>query len=71
MAGPAGTPPAIVNRLHGWMSQALTDQAFKQRLEDLGMEAVSMNRDDYLHYSTQEITRWAEHVKAAGVEPQN
>ena len=71
MAAPAGTPPAIVNRLHGWMSQALTDPVFKQRLEDLGMEAVSMSRDDYLNYSAREITRWAEHVKAAGVEPQN
>lgn len=70
LAAPAGTPPAVVTRLHGWLIQALNDPGFKQRLDDLGMEAMPMSREEYTQFSAREITRWAEHVKAAGVEPQ-
>ncbi|MDB5842093.1 MAG: tripartite tricarboxylate transporter substrate binding protein [Herminiimonas sp.] len=70
LAAPAGTPPEIVNKLHGWMAQALADPTFKQKLDDLGMEALPMSRQDYIKFSAQKINHWAEYVKAAGVEPQ-
>jgi tripartite-type tricarboxylate transporter receptor subunit TctC len=70
LAAPAGTPVPIINKLHGWLTQALADPAFKQRLDDLGMDPVTMSREDYRAYSAKEITRWAEFVKASGVEPQ-
>lgn len=70
LAAPAGTPPAVVQRLHNWLQQALQDAAFRQRLDDLGMEAMPMSREEYIAYSQREISRWADHVKAAGVEPQ-
>ena len=70
LAAPAGTPTPIINKLHGWLTQALADPAFKQRLDDLGMDPVTMSREDYRAYSAKEITRWAEFVKASGVEPQ-
>jgi hypothetical protein len=34
------------------------------------MEPLPMSRKDYVKYSNAEITRWAQFVKAAGVEPQ-
>lgn len=70
LAAPAGTPAPVIQRLHGWLQQALQDPAFKQRLDDLGMEAMPLSREEYIAYSAREITRWADHVKAAGVEPQ-
>ncbi len=70
LAAPAGTPAPVINKLHGWLTQALADPAFKQRLDDLGMDPVAMSREDYRAYSAKEITRWAEFVKASGVEPQ-
>jgi tripartite-type tricarboxylate transporter receptor subunit TctC len=70
LAAPAGTPTPIINKLHGWLTQALADPAFKQRLDDLGMDPVTMSREDYRAYSAKEITRWAEFVKASGVEAQ-
>ncbi len=70
LAAPAGTPAPVVQRLHGWLQQSLQDPAFRQRLDDLGMEALPMSREDYIAYSAREITRWADHVKAAGIEPQ-
>lgn len=70
LAAPGGTPAEIVNKLHGWVAQALADPAFATKLDELGMEPLPMSRADYLRYSAREIARWAEYVKAAGVEPQ-
>lgn len=70
LAAPAGTPPEIVNKLHGWISQAIADVTFKQKLEELGMEPLPMSQKDYVQYSGGEIARWAKYVKASGVEPQ-
>jgi tripartite-type tricarboxylate transporter receptor subunit TctC len=70
LAAPAGTPNEVVNKLHGWLSQALADPAFASKLDDLGMEPLPMSRADYQRYSVREINRWAEYVKAAGVEAQ-
>ncbi len=70
LAAPAGTPAEIVNKLHAWTAQALADPAFASKLDELGMEPRAMSRSDFLKYSANEITHWAEYVKAAGVEPQ-
>lgn len=70
LAAPAGTPPQIVNALHGWVASALADPAFKQKLDELGMEPRSISREEYQKYAANEITRWAQYVKAAGVQPQ-
>jgi tripartite-type tricarboxylate transporter receptor subunit TctC len=70
LAAPSGTPTEVVNKLHGWMSQALNDPAFAAKLDELGMEPRPMSRADYQKFSANEINRWAEYVKAAGVEPQ-
>jgi len=70
LAAPAGTPITILNKLHGLVEQALNDPEFNQRLDKLGMTALTMSRKDYHDYSAMQIKRWAENVKAAGVEPQ-
>jgi tripartite-type tricarboxylate transporter receptor subunit TctC len=70
LAAPAGTPVDVLNKLHGWLAQGLADPSFANKLDELGMEPLPMSRADYLRYSVREINRWAEYVKASGVEPQ-
>jgi tripartite-type tricarboxylate transporter receptor subunit TctC len=70
LAAPAGTPPEVLTRLHRWVSQALSDPSFAQKLDELGMEPLRMSREDYQKYSLEQLHRWADYVKAAGVEPQ-
>jgi tripartite-type tricarboxylate transporter receptor subunit TctC len=70
LAAPGGTPVDIVNKLHGWVTQALNDPVFSAKLYELGMEPRPMSRSDYQKFSANEINRWAGYVKAAGVEPQ-
>ena len=70
LAAPAGTPPEVLNKLHGWVEQALSDPKFAAKLEELGMEPLRMSRQGYQKYSVDQMHRWAEYVRASGVEPQ-
>ncbi len=70
LAAPAHTPPEIVEALHGWVSKALADPGVKQKLDQLGMETRAMPRDEYRRFVAQEIERWSQYVKTAGIEPQ-
>lgn len=70
LAAPVGTPAEVIDKLHGWVAQALADPVFANKLDELGMEPLPMSRADYQKYSAHEINRWADYVKAAGVAPQ-
>jgi tripartite-type tricarboxylate transporter receptor subunit TctC len=70
LAAPARTPPEVVEALHGWVSKALADPGVKQKLDQLGMETRTMPRDEYRKFVAQEIERWSQYVKTAGIEPQ-
>ena len=70
LAAPAGTPPEIVEALHGWLSRAIADAGVTQAFARLGMATRPMSREEYRRYVAQEIERWAAHVKAAKIEPQ-
>ena len=42
----------------------------KQKLDQLGIETRAMSREDYRRFVAQEIERWKEYVKTAGIEAQ-
>lgn len=50
--------------------RALADPGVTQSFDRLGMATRAMGRDEYRRYVAQEIERWREHVRAAGIEPQ-
>jgi tripartite-type tricarboxylate transporter receptor subunit TctC len=70
LAAPARTPPETVEALHGFLSRALADPGVLHAFDRLGMATRAMSRDEYRRYVAEEIERWAQHVKAAGIEPQ-
>jgi tripartite-type tricarboxylate transporter receptor subunit TctC len=70
LAAPARTPPEIVEALHGWLARALIDPGVTQAFDRLGMATRAMTRGEYRRYVSGEIERWAQHVKAANIEPQ-
>ena len=67
---PAGTPPAIVSRLHSEYARALALPEVKQRLENLGFEIVASAPDVFAAYIKTEIVKWAKVVKASGAKAQ-
>jgi tripartite-type tricarboxylate transporter receptor subunit TctC len=67
---PAGTPPAIVRKLHDATVAAMETPTVQKRLTEIGFDLVAPNRrfPEYLAtFVASEVQRWAGPIKAAGV----
>jgi tripartite-type tricarboxylate transporter receptor subunit TctC len=64
---PAGTPPAIVNRLYGELEKALKQQDVVQRLAATGFEPVGSTPTAFADFVRQDIERWARVIRDAGI----
>jgi tripartite-type tricarboxylate transporter receptor subunit TctC len=70
---PRGTPAPVVARLSGALDAALDDPATRRRIEELGsIPAAPEARgpEALAALVRREVARWAEVVRAAGIEPQ-
>ena len=66
--GPAGMPPAVVNRLNTDLNKAFTTPAVQKRFADFGMEAMPGSPQQFLALSRAESRRWGPIIKATGVK---
>jgi tripartite-type tricarboxylate transporter receptor subunit TctC len=67
---PKGTPSSIVQKLHAAALAALDTPSFRDRLRDLGVEAVAPERrsPDYLaRFLRDDIAKWTVTIKASGI----
>ena len=67
LAGPAGMPKEVVNKLHAEVVKAIAVPYVKERLIGLGAELVGSSPDEFSIYIRNEISRWAEVIKSAGI----
>jgi tripartite-type tricarboxylate transporter receptor subunit TctC len=70
MMAPAGSPPAVVRKLHDALVQALGTPEVKERFAKLGVDAWSLAPDAFDKYIRDEIAANEALVKAAGLKPQ-
>ena len=68
MLAPAGTPPAIINKINAEMVKMIADQTFAKRLLDMGSEPQSSSPVDLADYMRKETDRWRKVIKAAGIK---
>ena len=68
MFAPAGTPKAVVDKLHGEIKSALDDEAVKQRLRAAGVEPGIGTPADITRMLQARIPQWADVVKSAGIK---
>ena len=69
MWAPAGTPRAIVEKLHGSLVQVLSDPAFKKRMSDDGADvSPSASPEEYGAFVRAEMKKWARVIKDAKLE---
>jgi tripartite-type tricarboxylate transporter receptor subunit TctC len=68
MIAPAGTPPAIIDRLNRVATEAMADPAVKEKLADQGLALVPQTPEQFRAYIASETARWAKVIKDAGVE---
>jgi tripartite-type tricarboxylate transporter receptor subunit TctC len=67
MFAPAGTPRAIIDRVHGALVKALNDPAVKGSLAKQGAEVVAGTPAQHDAFNKAEIARWIKVVKDAGI----
>jgi tripartite-type tricarboxylate transporter receptor subunit TctC len=68
---PAGTPRAIVNKVHDAIVQTVRDQAVANRFVSDGAEPMpSASPDEFAGFIRSETMKWAKVVKNAGITPQ-
>ena len=65
---PAGTPAAIVTRLHTELMTALRTPDLKDKLVSQGLEPASYMPEDFSALIVSELAKWAKVVAAAGVK---
>ena len=62
----AGTPPAIVRKLHAEIVRILKQPEMRGRLEAQGTDLVASTPADYAREIVNEVAKWARVVKASG-----
>jgi tripartite-type tricarboxylate transporter receptor subunit TctC len=65
---PAGTPKAIVDKLHRDTVKALADPDVKKRFADLGVEAVSSSPAQFSAFIRSEMDKYAKLIKEANIK---
>jgi tripartite-type tricarboxylate transporter receptor subunit TctC len=71
MSAPAGTPPAIVARMHDELLRIMRSPAIGKRFAAIGMDtSTSATPAEFEAMIAAELKRWPEVVKLAGIEPQ-
>ena len=68
MFAPAGTPPAIVEKLNKDVRAALSDPAVNKRFEGLGVASAYTTPEEFRRFLAEETRKYAEYVRVAGVQ---
>jgi tripartite-type tricarboxylate transporter receptor subunit TctC len=64
---PAGTPKAIIDRIHAVLSKPLNDPATRKQLEDIGYEVSGIGPAEYAAFLKEETEKWADVARKAGI----
>ena len=71
VVAPAGTPAAVVARIHAELVKIMQQAAVVEKLASIGMDnATSATPDDMARMIRDELVRWPAVVKAAGITPE-
>ena len=70
VCAPAGTPPALLDKLNADFNSVLRMPDVNQRLDELMMGGPATTRDDFDQFIRAEIARWAKVIKEAGIQQQ-
>lgn len=65
---PAGTPPAIVEKIQKEVANYLKTPAAAERMKSLGAEAVGSDPETFRKFVLSEMERWAKVVSTAGIK---
>jgi tripartite-type tricarboxylate transporter receptor subunit TctC len=70
MVYPAGVPNDVIAKTHKALSEVVSRDAVKKQLENIGAEASLSSPEAFGKLIAEEVTRWREVAKTAGLQPQ-
>ena len=70
LLAPAGTPPAIIERLNTEVNAVLALPEVRERLASLGIEPAPMGAAQFTAFTRDEVLKWSRLVKDAGIDPE-
>ena len=68
--GPAGTPPAVVERMNAEMNRIVRDAAIRDRFTQLGFETTGGTPADFAAVVQSEAGKWSKVIREANVKPE-
>jgi tripartite-type tricarboxylate transporter receptor subunit TctC len=68
LVAPAGTPPAVVQKIHDDVVRAMNDAAVADRLEKAGIFPVTTTPQEFDKYFRDEAERWTKVYKESGIK---
>jgi tripartite-type tricarboxylate transporter receptor subunit TctC len=68
LGAPAKTPPEIIKKLSDVTNDALTNPVVNERFSQLGVEPMPLTAAAFTKHIAQEVDKWAEVIKAQGIE---
>jgi len=68
--GPAGMPPAVVQKISSDVRKALADPGIKEKLQGLGNDTMDMSPAEFSKFVREEIAVYGKVIKDAGIKPQ-
>ena len=64
---PAGTPPAVVARLHGTLRKALADPGVRERYRNAGADVWEMSQPAFDAYVRGDVEKWRKVAREANI----
>ena len=69
VCAPAGTPAAVLEKLHADITAVLRTPDFQQRMDELVVVGGGISREEFDQFIRAEIARWAQVIRDAGINP--
>lgn len=70
LVAPAGTPDAVIEKLHDAVKKALAEPQNVERMKSLSFTPSSFTPKQFSGFIVQEVAKWKEDAKQAGMTPQ-
>jgi len=67
---PAGTPPAVVKKLHAEVSKIMQQPSVQKKLESEGVKYYAMSPEAFGTFQKKEAVRWGKIIQSAGIKPE-
>ncbi|HSI57758.1 MAG TPA: tripartite tricarboxylate transporter substrate binding protein [Ideonella sp.] len=65
---PAGTPPAVLQKLHAAVNKVLADPEVANKLGQQGLEVKALSRAQFGEMVTVDIAQWGKTIRALGIK---